>query len=883
MSAFPYFSNIAPHVQAELARRKDDLVYVSRLNCWVRASSGVGAGLMIYSNPDFQLFKAMGSTGTSIYGNNTSSGTIGVRWDGTTAVNASGDFWGFRPPPIITSIQIDEGAGSLSRKAEFSITAYTKAQLNTLCKYFLEPGYTIFLEFGWNTRAGVSAYKPNLSAGYVGAFQSFDLVNRARKNTNGHYDNYLGFITGGSIAMNGDTWTMNVKCTGFTELPAFLNAADSSEAVEKNEEPVGQYFKPTAVNAETDLGRKRFMMAFNRLPSNKQSQRVANLINDKTVANFKNFINVDENVKENINDTTTGTEIFGFSINDEEVKSEDKNFEVPSGTRLIGDESFIRFGTLMKIINTIGAEGFYIGQTLVKNHVNTENTVCSAFKLMFSTDKSKLFIPNNKAPFFSVFTAATTDTTSVDTKRPNPCNIEDIYFPSPTPIIAGVADKKSIQFVGPDMNGVSKDAFEWGLLDNLYVNMDFVKGILETKNFLVKDALFQILNGMSSAAGGIWDFQIQESSTKSGGSTELTVVDMNFIPKGDGGMAILDVVGVSSVFMDANLDLEISGMKMNQVIAKRLNYTANSSSSPVDVDGNKGLFTNEPDLVLQSIKKSNAKTAPVQVKTETPPTTPPGPTAAEVAAKAKDVLVDQTFAANAKDRNVVGNFVNANANLLSGAGNTIAAGFFSLFGNEAEAQKYQAAAAEDFAQANESHNEAVNDSKTFISNAGDTLVQAGEVIADATGATALYEMYKKWSDKEEAKEKNFQQFLDKLGAYPRVNITSTDAVGGDGVNLESICYLACYNDQLTFESFKNGYDKAVKNSGVSISALMPIKFSFTVHGVSGIKRGDKFKVRGIPTQYETGGFFQVTAVKQVIEGQMWKTEVEGQFRLARKS
>jgi len=35
---------------------------------------------------------------------------------------------------------------------------------------------------------------------------------------------------------------------------------------------------------------------------------------------------------------------------------------------------------------------------------------------------------------------------------------------------------------------------------------------------------------------------------------------------------------------------------------------------------------------------------------------------------------------------------------------------------------------------------------------------------------------------------------------------------------------------------------------------MPIKFSFTVHGVSGIKRGDKFKVRGIPTQYETGGF-----------------------------
>ena len=63
---------------------------------------------------------------------------------------------------------------------------------------------------------------------------------------------------------------------------------------------------------------------------------------------------------------------------------------------------------------------------------------------------------------------------------------------------------------------------------------------------------------------------------------------------------------------------------------------------------------------------------------------------------------------------------------------------------------------------------------------------------------------------------------------------------------------------------------------------MPIKFSFTIHGVSGIKRGDKFRVNGIPSAYERTVFFQVTSVKHVIDGMIWKTEIEGGFRLSKK-
>ena len=875
MSAFPYFSNIAPHVNEELNRRKADMLYVSRLNCWVRLSSGVGTGCMIYSNPSYPLFKAAGSTGVSIYGNNESSGTVGVRWDGKSAVSATGEYWGFRPPPVISSIEIDEGAGSLSRKAEFTITAYTVGQLNTLCKFFLEPGYTIFLEFGWNTPDGVRGYEPTLSANGVGRYQSFGFTHEIRKATKGHYDNYLGFITGGSVAMNGDTWTLNVKCTGFTELPAFLNVADNSEAVAENEKPKGQYFKPTAVNAEQDLGRKRFMMAFNKLPSNKQSGRIANLINDKTVADIRNFVNVDEYVKEAINDTTSGTEILGFSINDEEIKSENKEFEVPSGTKLIGDESFIRFGTLMKIINTIGVDGFRVGETIVKNYVNTDNTVCSAFKKIFSTDKTKLLIPNGEMPFFSVFDARQSTEPQTEFKNVSKNNIEDIHFPSPKAIENGVAGGKSVQYVGSDINGISKPAYQWGFLNDLYVNMDFAKGILETKNFLIKDALFQILNGMSSAAGGVWDFQIQESSIPGGGSTELTVVDMNFIPRQGPGMTVLDATGIGSVFIDANLDLDISGAKMNQVIAKRLNYTANSSSSPVDIDGKLGLFTDEKDMVLQSMNRNNGKTTAVQTKTGTAPTTS---TAQQLAAAGDVAAATKMAAAVQATKNTAQPAPAEQKSFMDSVWGTIrnagAAGVDFVQAVAYDVVGQDAKAAENYSEANRNVAELKEDAAVVKAKTE----EAAEKVYEKT-LKPYVDQLKAYLDREEAKEKNFQNFLDKLGAYPKVALVPTSTIAG--AQLEDICYLVCYNDQLAFESIKNGHDKLLKNASTTVSALMPIKFTFTVHGVSGIKRGDKFKINGIPTQYQNNGFFQVTAVKQIIEGQMWKTEVEGQFRLSK--
>jgi hypothetical protein len=765
MSAFPNFSNIADYVQTELKSRKGNIMKVSNLNAWVRVSSGVGGGCQIISNPNFSLFGKNGS----IYGDDAMSGTIGYTWFGNYIV--APDFHGYRPKPNITSIEIDEGAGNISRKATFSITCYTRAQLNTMCKYYLEPGYTIFLEWGWNTNAGVSQYTKKLTGESVGENQSFQNVNKKRKASKGQYDNYLGFITGGSVAMSGQEWTITVKCTGFTELPAFLNAADNSENKDIDTENTAQAFEPSEISAEPNLGKQRFMMAFNRLPSNKQSKKIKNLLYKQYYTDPTNYINVDENVKAEMNSKMKGTSFLGFKFgggvttqdkgNEYEGKDA-KSVDIPEGTELIGDSGFIKFGVITGILSKIGFEAFLIGNRKVSIAVNSTNTVCSAFPKIFSTDKNKLFIPNPQTPKFSLLQASEVKA-QTDFSEVIDCSVTDgtkvVKFPFDKDIANGSVDGKKIQY-GDDgtFANLNKKALTYGFLDDLYVNTEFVKGILETKNFSIKDALYQILNGMSGAAGGMWDFQIQEQNAESG-DTELVIVDMNLSPTTDGTPYKFDVAGSESVFMDASLDMDIGGAKMNQIIGNRLGQKVNGSKPQVNSKKKKGLFTDLEDLVLKAIKEAQAE-------------------------EVTDTSTEVTKTASEKES------------------------------EEKEAAK-------------------------------------------------------------KAKEKAMQMFLSKIGYAPKIQLTESGPFGA----LEDMTYITAYNDQLVFESLKNGSDRVEEKEGVS--ALMPIKFSFTIHGISGIKRGDKFSVGGIPKAYEETGFFQVTSVKHTITDMIWKTEIQGGFRLQR--
>ena len=94
-------------------------------------------------------------------------------------------------------------------------------------------------------------------------------------------------------------------------------------------------------------------------------------------------------------------------------------------------------------------------------------------------------------------------------------------------------------------------------------------------------------------------------------------------------------------------------------------------------------------------------------------------------------------------------------------------------------------------------------------------------------------------------------------------------------------YLGAFNDSQLFDSLRLKVSLDQLANGNQTSILLPIKFTFTIHGISGIKRGDKFRVYGLPAKYSTSGFFQVLSVKHTLDGMLWKTEISGGFRQSR--
>ena len=294
--------------------KNSDPFKISKLNVFVRLISGTDNGCIMISNPNWKLFEATGLSGPSFYGNSDRSGTIGIDWYGTpinVAIDEIADT-SLKPSPIVTAINIKEGKDQISRHCDLKITAFTLGQVEIIQKYYMEPGHSINIEYGWNTDLAYSGLIPTTKPDkipYLVGNRNLDYatLHSWRIETNGEYDSFFGFIVGGTVNSNGDAFDITIKLRGAPGLPTYLqsqfNIEKENKAGKITNDDAATPFQLPDLNLESadQMAERRFKLMFNQLPKSRQTKQVKDLLFSKTEP-FSNldFINLDPVIENQI-------------------------------------------------------------------------------------------------------------------------------------------------------------------------------------------------------------------------------------------------------------------------------------------------------------------------------------------------------------------------------------------------------------------------------------------------------------------------------------------------------------------------------------------------------------------------------------------------------
>lgn len=662
MSSFPNISVPYQEITEKLQNIKN--LDVSAKYPWIRLTSAVNGGLIlqsIYNEDGFQ----------TRYGGLTdeqSSGIIGVNLKNEPVRLNNGRK--LRPSPTVSQVSIDE-ADIGRKKTSFTITCYSKEQAEKVAEHFLEPGFTVLVEWGWNTQLSRKQWVGNetqnnneVTVDSILSYDNYTTIKNKRKSSNFDYDATLGFITDGRIAFGeGETYNLEITLTSLGEVAEYMQQHFETKEAKDKTQPGGgtNPIKEDVSDSNLPLGELLYRYMYTELPSYKQKRlekylnlplqkpySLGNKIEDDNRYNDDtNYINFNSALIDKINSKG----VFVVSASATEYGGGGRQVKVSSDEQpLLSEERFVRFEVAIDILNNNNLE-------LDKNSksplvINIDDTICGAFKNIFSTDKSKLFIPNTQAPNFKLNESLALESddasTNIIVDMDDDGNISNTTNLHPTP-------KSNIEYKGTRLkNGqktphafpstyelteednpinkiddtfipFSAKKYNWGWLKNLYINYDFFLETIQKDNYFIKDVLYELLNGMSLAANSHWKFQIIESPILDGdfkGGTELKVVDLNFtgivnLPtKNSNGKEVLDIPvfqtrGTKSPFLSVDFSTDLPKAMQNSIIQKRLTNSSNLETHQVggsNYDSLGLVFSDKIDPVLQKRNQLNKKT-----------------------------------------------------------------------------------------------------------------------------------------------------------------------------------------------------------------------------------------------------------------------------------
>jgi hypothetical protein len=815
--SFPQYSNIYPQLANLLKTRGGNnrpmqQGGVSGLSTWVRLISAVKPknGL---SGIVLETIGSKSTTFSTNYGNDTKAGIIGYSLD-KQPINAP-QGRGLRPSPIITSVSIDETAEGGSRTANISVTAYTLEQADALSVYLLEPGFHLLVEWGWNIDKAVSekcgAKSNTITPCHIIEYDNWSVIKTKREKSGYTYDAVLGIVVGGGISFgDNETYKLDIKLTGVGNVAEYMQTHRDANKIDVAKADTSNTFNAQQIDSAVgskQIGKALFMQMFNELPGQKRTLLVKKLVDVPYWSAEANFINMDKVIRDQLADSLSDAA---------ELKSKDatKDAQIPKDIPLVTTDRFIRFELACEIINSypLILTPQKVGNCNKKSRdqrIKIQNTICSGFPHMFSTDKSKLFIPNTTAPSFKLLDALSatkeltdfinytnlndskslanlhplTGTTTYDPLQWPNGSATDFATGQTRPVpyaFPATYDLKLQNQVDKSFNPIIESKGFWGHLKNLYINYDFFIECISKPNFVVRDVFYEMLNGMSSACNSIWNFQIMETVNTKTGDLELSVVDLNFsgVVNTD-DITTLQARGVESPFISCDFNVETPGAMISSQVQKKLNSSIEHSPelNPRPMLGN--VFSSNEDRVgtiLQGLKELK-KEEEVKEDKNTPP---PNKSADELEKEARSLNYE----------------------------------YYTKTG--AVLPKTQ------------DRNGKLDITKTFLDmKSNDSTIEELLMVGAWNDTSALRQVF----------------LLDK-------------GLAKGGVS-----------------------GKSVESNNKQNPPFGLASFNFRVHGVSGFKVGDKFRIDGLPSKFGAPNFFQVVKVDHSIESMSWFTDIKGELRV----
>lgn len=840
---WPKLSNINDKLFTKITERNN--LEASQLNCWVRLFSGVGDGLILVSNPDTKLFAAAGEGGIYGFAGNATeagySGELGKTWEGKSVNPEVGR--SLRPSPMVTSLQFSEGEDQISRSGKISLKVFSLEQMEIIQQFFMEPGYNVFVEWGWNTEDGVSGLidtkEPTKIPGLAskGNLRQYAIRKKAI-DSNGDYDNMMGFIVGGGVGNDGENFTVEIELRGTPELPTYLQSQNPALKLRTGEEAEGTFKKveikegslpfgdgvltgTNDANPEGAAKDRRFATMFNSLPSHRQT---SDIIKMKDNFSLYDFVNCDGLITENINNYIQGSffaNLWKWFKGGDASAVEIQQFQVEK-EKLFSKKKYIRFERALDIIGGSGLSSFIVGDDKMSCLIDISDTKIGAFPLIYSTKPESLLIPG-KLPDFEQY--------YLQTSKPEYSTVTG------NPVNNKIGTYSFVQYSKSTSGHTEKGGY-WGYLKNLYINEDMMVNAMTSKNKNIREILYDILNELSSAVNSFWDFQIVEGEDKKG-NVILTIVDRNWVGKKPGKPKEFYHNGENSRFLTSTLTIDIPGEMASQIISTRLG--ANVKTDGVDVEiGRKRFFAKGVDKFMKGLIIDNTPTAPSEA-------TSPDLNTVDGKLEQKKLNEDKIAAAEAEYRVLTADEDYPNGLYLRGSDTKIS-------------EKTQKRLTTDQLRKRELRKLKL-DLETENTKLEDEVTEAQENSLNSN--TANLDIVPN-----PAKIESIEGELD--------DELLTQKTPEDEASFSDNFRFYTFRDTNLFNIIKNN-SLLGQNPG-KLSHPLPIKYSFTILGTSGIRRGDMFNIVGIPEKYRKYGLFQVNSVEHSIEGMKWETTIEGLYR-----